>query len=133
MTNVSSKPLSHDRQVQLFDELAQLLSKLSSSHIQSFLGDLLGAEEQIMIAKRFAAIILLEQGNSIYKVSKVLHLSTSTVTNLDIKRKSGSYKNITRWLKKDTVDVKKFLDILDSILTVGGILPRYGEQYKALK
>ncbi|HMO78329.1 MAG TPA: Trp family transcriptional regulator [Candidatus Paceibacterota bacterium] len=133
MTNISKKPLLQDQQSKLFDELTTLLGKLSSTNIQSFLENLLGPEEQIMITKRFSAIVLLEKGYSIYQVAKSLHLSTSTLNNLNQKRLSGQYKNIVRWLKKDTNNVKNFLEMLETIMTVGGIMPLYGQQTKALR
>ncbi len=133
MTNISSNPLSTDKQGQLFDELTKLLSKLSATHIKSFLENLLGPEEQIMLTKRFSAIVLLEQGYSRYKISKSLHLSESTVTTINNRRLSGHYKDITRWLKKDKRNIKKFLEMLESVLTFGGIVPQYGQGHKALR
>lgn len=133
MTNISKKPISQDQQSKLFNELTSLLGKLSSVHIQSFLTNLLGPEEQIMITKRFSAIVLLEKGHSTYQIAKSLHLSKGTLSTLNHRRLAGQYQHIIRWVKKDTQNVKIFLKTLETILTVGGIMPLYGQQHKVLR
>jgi len=133
VTNISRHPLSIKKQSQLFQELGNIVSSLGSADVQLFLSELLGPEEQIMIAKRFSALVLLEQGYTGYKTAKVLHLSTATVNKLDSERKLGHYKHVLKWLNTGKKQRMDLLKILDSILTVGGIMPRYGEQSKALR
>jgi Trp repressor protein len=133
MTNVSRNPLPANKQDQLFSELSKVMSHLSSKDTKFFLSELLGNEEQIMLAKRFAAIVLLERQYSLYKISSVLHLSSATVAKLNNQRISGHYKNITRWLKQDTSQAKEFFELLDSVLTLGGLLPHYGKQSQFIR
>ena len=88
-----------------------------------------------MLAKRLAGIIMLREGQTIYRTAQVLHLSTSTVTRLFQQLQQGDFAHIVTLFKKEKTDYLKFLDIIDTILHAGGIMPhRNGlERYRGLK
>ena len=135
MTNVSKISLPPEQLNALFHQLSCSLGALEPKQINSFLSDLLGTEERIMIAKRLAVIIMLIQGQSLYKIATVLQLSTSTVDSIQKKLKSGEYDFIVRTFKKERKKFTGILDVIENILSVGGIMPsRVGlDRYKTLR
>jgi uncharacterized protein YerC len=135
VTNISKIPLDNTQLNQLFAQLSTCIGNMHVGAVDGFLTDLLGAEERIMIAKRLAAIILLLEGHSIYRTAQILHLSTSTVTHLSRQLLTGDFSNIVSLFKKEKKDYLGFLDVIDSILHAGGIMPhRDGlERYRGLK
>jgi uncharacterized protein YerC len=114
--------------------LSSGLSKLPSKQIDYFLSELLGEEERVMLAKRLAATIMFIEGHTLYGTAQVLHLSTSTVDRIYKDLSAGEYTFIIKNFKKDKRTFTEFLEILDSILHVGGIMPhRVGlDRYKGL-
>lgn len=135
MTRISKNALPNDELNALFRQLSSGLSKLPSKQIDCFLSELLGPEERIMIAKRLAATIMLINGHTLYGTAQTLHLSTSTVSRIDKNLSEGEYEFITKVLKKDKKTFTEFLEILDTILHVGGIMPhRVGlDRYRGLR
>ena len=135
MTNISKKPLPLEQLDALFHQLSCSLAALKPNHIDFFLTELLGEEERIMIAKRLAVIIMLIQGHSLYKIATVLKLSTSTVDSIHKKLKTNEYSFIVHTFKKEKKNFTALLNVLENILSVGGIMPsRAGlDRYKGLR
>ncbi|MFT5036833.1 MAG: hypothetical protein ACI9VM_000398 [Candidatus Azotimanducaceae bacterium] len=106
-------------------QLAKVLSPNKPSHARAALSEILGREEQIMVAKRLATIVLLSEKFSSYKISRILKLSESTVSRTALKLKHGDYKTILHVLGKSKKNYFAVLDIIDDILHLGGILPHY--------
>jgi uncharacterized protein YerC len=130
MVNVNKHDLSQKQQNQLFAQLNATLGKSNKQEVGAILTDLLGSEEKIMLAKRLGIIILLHEGNSIYKTSRVLKVSTSTITLIRQKLEAGKYKNLIAALKSSKTDYLSVLNTIDKILHLGGILPHYGKHHK---
>ncbi len=102
-----------------------LLAKLDKTSTKVFLNELLGHEERIMLAKRLATVILLCEGYSEYRVSRVLKLSPTTTGKVADAIASGSYTGTLAILKKNKKNYISILETIDSILHLGGILPHY--------
>ena len=88
-----------------------------------FLNEILGKEERLTIAKRLAAIVLIYEGCSEYKTSKLLKLSHSTTRIIAEKLEKGAYNGIIKLLKRRKTDYVELLNTIDSILHLGGFLP----------
>jgi uncharacterized protein YerC len=129
MPKVSKHPLPKDDEAILFAQLAKLFSKKSSLETQDILGDLLGYEEKLMLAKRFAIITLIWKRQTIYSIAQKLHVSTSTVDRILDNYNRNSYSNITQALDKPSNAILEILNTIDNVLHLGGILPHYGQTH----
>lgn len=127
---LSTKQLEH-----LFKQLSILLSSSSDKNVHSLLQQLLGPEEQIMIAKRLAVVILLEQGYSYNQIADNLHISISTASNIDNRLQTGYIRKIVDTADKDKDGYKNLVSLIESILSAGGIMPsRAGlDRYRGLR
>lgn len=109
----------------LLQQFDTLLGKLNKAATKVFLNELLGREERIMFAKRLATIVLLYEGYSEYRVSRVLKLSPTTTGKVASAIARGSYTGTITILKKNKKNYLAILETIDSILHLGGILPHY--------
>ena len=125
MPNISKRRLEKEQLEKLFSHWYTHVAGLDIEGTEQFFSALLGPEEQIMLAKRFAAIVMLMQGRSGYKIWNDLDLSPSTVENIKEKYKAGQYDSIRIEMEKRGIGVLDILETIDSILHLGGILPRY--------
>lgn len=134
MARSTKKELTTQQLDQLFTQLNTTIARLDVKGVQHFVSELLGPEEHIMIAKRLATIILLVEGNTLYRTSKVLQISTSTAGKISAGLKLGKYNEILILFGKSKKDYFAILNTLDSILHLGGIMPhRNGlERYRGL-
>jgi len=83
------------------------------------LGELLGEEEQIMLAKRFAAIAMLAEGNSLYRTGQLLDMSPSTVERLRNNMRDGAYDSLIARLKQNKQAYEDFWETLEVVLRAG--------------
>lgn len=125
MVRLNKNELEADQLEALSAQLYKTIGKLNVANSREFIHELLGFEEQVMLAKRLAAIVLLLEGNSPYKIASLLQLSQSTVATYSKRIEEGLYDDLIRILGKSKKDYFAFLDVLDSILHLGGILPHY--------
>ncbi len=134
MVRLNKNLLSEGQLEKLFKQLNTTLGALSTTDTNLMLSELLGKEERIMLAKRLAAIILILEGNSLYKTAAVLKLSPATAKTIKYKIDTGEFNNLIHFLGKNKVEYFSILETLDSILHLGGILPHYNglDRYKGL-
>jgi len=93
------------------------------------LTDLLGPEEQVMLAKRLAAITLLQRGQSIYKTASTLHLSPATAGRIKTNLDNHQYDKVLQLLTSNGNLLHELLTALDTTLHLNGLLPHYGQSY----
>jgi uncharacterized protein YerC len=119
----------------LFLQFDKILGRLDSRSTNTFLNELLGREERITLAKRFAAIVLIIEGSSEYRTARALKLSPTTAGKIASEIERGAYTGVIKLLKKNKRDYLKIIETIDSILHLGGILPhRVGiDRYHFLK
>ncbi len=129
MPKVSKERLSQQDEEDLFIQLTRLFSNKSDGETLVILSDLLGYEEKLMLAKRFAVITLLWKKQTLYSISKKLHVSTSTVARIQANYRGGLYASIIEVLDKSGPSIIQILTTIDDILHLGGILPHYGETH----
>ena len=135
MVRLNKNELSPKQLEELFKQLGLLLSTSSDKNVGLLLEKLLGPEERIMLAKRLAAAVLLEKGYAYNQVADALHVSKSTVSNIDQRLGEGGVTKIAEILKQDKASYSGILKLVESILTVGGIMPsRAGlDRYKGIR
>lgn len=129
MANVSKRALDSKLYERLLQQLSAALSQETATATSQILTDLLGPEEQTMLAKRLAAIILLQQGHSIYKTAATLHISPATAQRIKTNLENQHYDNVTQLLQTNRSLLRDLLETLDSILHLNGLLPHYGQSY----
>lgn len=127
MVRLNKVQLSNIQLDKIFNQLNTIISKLSTKDTDLFLSDLLGGEERIMLAKRLAVVVLLQEGYSLYKISKTLKVSSATASKLKDQMTVGQMDNLVACLQGNKKVYKTLLAAVESILTVGGIMPYYGQ------
>jgi len=128
MPHVSKSKTDHKLMNKMKNSLLKVVTKNRNN--KTILEELITETEYIMLAKRLAIIILLSRNNSIYKISKNLKVSTSTIVRFQNEINLGKYKSITNLVSEKNED---FLDMLEKILFMG--LPQYSgkRRWKSLK
>ena len=119
----------------LFTQFAQLLNSSNTHTTNQIVYEILGHEERIMLAKRIAIIVLLIEGYSLYEIALKLKVSPATAQKIRHNLEQGDYQSVRRRLGKSKKDYFAFLDVLDNILHLGGILPHYNgmDRYKHIR
>ncbi len=114
----------------LFRELQLLIGKTREDKAASVLGALLTPTEQVMLTKRFAAIMFLHRGMTPYEVWNTLKMSPSTIARIQYEYTSGVYGPLVKTLTEQTT--KDFLRILELVLSAG-LPPRSGKRWQHVK
>ena len=127
MVRLNKVKLSQEQLDGIFTQLNNILGKLSSNETGLFLSDLLGLEEKVMLAKRLAVVVMIQEGYSTYKISNTLKVSSATANKIKQQFTIGYFDNLIKFLKGNKKVYKILLETIDSILTVGGIMPYYGQ------
>lgn len=123
MTNVSKKEMDQNLAREIWQQLNEAVGRLSSTQSTPFLEELLSESEQVMLAKRLAAIILIHEGHSDYAISETLCMSTDTVGRLRFKYNRGEFKSVVVGMQKNKTDYTEFIETLLDVIHLG--LPRY--------
>ena len=84
MTHVSKRRLNKKTYEHVLDTLDLVLGKLKKDEVRSFLFSLMSGTERLMVAKRFAAITLLQQGRDDKSIAETLKMTRSTVNKLEM-------------------------------------------------
>lgn len=135
MVRLNQNKLNKKQLDGLFLQLASTVAPRDPRHADAVLKELLGREERIMLAKRLAVAVLLIEGMSMYKTGQLLKLSPSTVEHIAKKVENGKLDNALSQVSKTKRDYFAFLQVLDDILHLGGVLPHYNglDRYKFLR
>ena len=124
MVNVSKKELDKKTAEKIHAHLLRTITKLKQPQGIHLLEELLTPSEQIMLAKRLAALFLLAENIPPYRVSRLLKLSSSTAAQFAQEIEEGKHKNITRVVRKKQ-DRDTFLASLETVLRAG--MPERGK------
>lgn len=127
MVRVNKNKLPDKQLKALFTQLADTFERMPKGQSALLLDALLGPEEKVMIAKRLTVIIMLHEGYSLYKISETVKVSTSMVHKLKMRYDLDRYDTILSYLQSNKKNYKTLLTVIESILTVGGIMPHYGQ------
>lgn len=110
MAQVSKYPVSKEVYTRILDIFAKtVVSCKRKDQATLFLEEFFTPTEQIMLTKRLAIAFLLLKKYNYLEISKVLHVSTSTIRNVSISLKTKSYllKKVKKILKDE--EIEKFL------------------------
>lgn len=85
MPHVSRNKLSKQAEYQLIDSFNQVLTKIiKNDEMTSFLNSLLTPTEKIMLAKRLAIIVLIEEGLTDSQIANILNVTRITVSKMQL-------------------------------------------------
>jgi uncharacterized protein YerC len=83
MTHVSRWKLPKEEEKNLIDALRLVLTRLTKDEeMEAFLDSLLTETEKIMLAKRLALVVLLEEGLTESQIAEALHVTRITVSKM---------------------------------------------------
>ena len=101
MPHVSPQEIDKQTLDKIYSLLSSAITNRNVSQKQQRLAfdELLTKTEKIMLSKRLAAISMLSQGMSSYRVGKVLQLSETTTSKLHSKLETGRLSNTEKLCK----------------------------------
>ncbi len=103
------------------DLLDVFLSSRSKKEMAGLIKDLLTSTERVMLAKRIAIILMLNEGYSFRAVERTLKVTLQTVFRFWKMKKDGKFKDLKRKNKQD----EGFWEMLEKIMQAG--LPPRGK------
>lgn len=120
MPHVSNRKLDEDHRKALYKEFVRSLEKCFDAEKGLYvLGQFFTHTEREMFSKRFAVIAMLSRLTPISVIAKVLKMSPVTVDTMSAKYEAGKYD----WVVKAALGKKDVWEIIDRIVTVGGVMP----------
>lgn len=125
MTQISKYPITQDVYDHIFDVfLSTIAGLISKKAVSDFFEEFLTPTERIMFAKRLAIGLLLAKNYDYREISKILRVSTTTISGVSILYRYGkNYRKVVDNLLKDVEKEKFWLGIgekIASILSGGG-------------
>jgi len=130
MSQVSKVKLDKELESELYKQFWYSLGKINNSQKSAdFFSDILTDTERLMLAKRFAAAILIIRGKSPTEIRSTIRLAYSTIGSISswIKNAKPATKNILESLSKEK-NLDSIFDKIDEILEV--IPPRRHSDWK---
>ena len=100
MPHVSKKKLSDKQLYTLNKNFSHWLDTLSKANTSVAVKSLLTDTEQIMLAKRLSIVFLLNDGLSVYKVSKMCSVTIPTVQRINMDIEKGRFSDLIAFWKK---------------------------------
>ena len=113
MPHLSKRQLDDKTKHQILETLDLVLGKLKKDEMRMFLFSLLSRTEKLMVAKRLAVIILLQQGVEDSAIAETLKITRSTVNKLEMvmKIKDEGFALALKKIEEDKL-AKEFKNIL---------------------
>lgn len=130
MVRISEHTVRKEILLQISEKLIEHVARVKTKkHARSFFLELFTETERIMLAKRFAILVLLEQGYSFSVIIQTLKVSQSTIARIVRDKKQGKFNFLiqqigTRAKKGIIANNSDFLLSLEILLRAG--LPPQG-------
>ena len=117
MTQISKYPVSDEIYQRIVEILSEAITGLNSkSKVLSFFQEFFSPSERIMFGKRLSIGFLLAKGYRYREISKILRVSTTTVTTYAMLYKyQNSYQQVVKKILKDEEVAKFWEDIGEKI------------------
>ena len=131
MVHVSKYKIKKETLLRISEKLIEQCARLKTKkHAQRFLTELFSETERIMLAKRFAILILLQQGYSFTIITQTLKVSPSTIARVARHKKQGRFNFLVKQIGgRPTSQISRgsnnFLLSLETLLRAG--LPPRGK------
>lgn len=113
MPHISKKLLEKNKFLEIHNQLYKAVSNLVvSGKTRVVFNELLTKTEKIMLAKRLAVILMIDQGETTYAVRHTLKVSPSTVSRMYKLYEQGLFSELIKELKLQNnfwVQIKKII------------------------
>ncbi len=120
MPHISKRKLGARHLASLYEELVRSFERsFSETATKSVFQEFFTHTERIMFAKRLAVIAMLSRDISTYAIAEALGMSPSTINRMSVRYENDKYNQII----KKALGKKDIWEIIDSLLTVGGLMP----------
>ncbi len=124
MSHISKKQLDTKTKNSIQNDFKYLLTN-EKNRFEIF-NDLLTETERIMLAKRFAVVLLLNKKIPQHIIAEKLKVSKSTVLRLNHDYSNGRFSSFINNIKKSKEKERDILKKLERILTLG--MPQYASK-----
>jgi len=132
MVNVSKRPLNQKLESRLYSQLSNLIAKANKKTSAFVIEDLLTDAERIMLAKRFATILMLSESCPKQTIAELLKMSRTTVVKIEKDYKRGEYTSVLRVVhthaKSEKDEVFRTIEVILRL----GMPPRGKDRWKWL-
>ena len=119
MTHISKQPLQSKRRTQLEKQFVNFLASISKQQAEPLFTDLFTEAERTMFIKRLAAVLMLHEGYSRYRIARTLHLSQSTVKIFALHYEQGLYAGVLSVSCSKAFDSYAFWELIETLLQAG--------------
>jgi uncharacterized protein YerC len=103
MPHISKKFLQKEKYLEIHKQFYKILGELSRTGNSKLVFDeLFTKTEKLMLAKRLAIVLLLDQKESIYAIENALKVSPSTVARISLDYEQGKFTTLVKEIKKQT-------------------------------
>ncbi len=111
MTRISKKKLGKEVLDKIHNRFTKTIVDLRGKSGSLFIEELFTPTEKIMFAKRLAGLLMIAQSISTYKVSKLLRLSSSTTSKMELDIENGKYPSIAKVIQKKKYHDKFWMEL----------------------
>lgn len=118
MAHLSKKILRPDIESEITSQLVRVILRTGRAASRKLMRELLTETEHLMLAKRLAAILMLKEECSYYRIGRTLGLSTSTLKRLNQQLLGGDFPTIER-LVHMRKEKERFWHSLEVMLRAG--------------
>ncbi|MEA1929525.1 MAG: Trp family transcriptional regulator [Patescibacteria group bacterium] len=131
MPHISANQVKKKVFLQISDQLIRSVTKTAGENSsRRLIGELFTPTERIMLAKRLAAVVMIQRGYSCYRITKTLKISSSTTSRFYRQVKLGKFDYLAKLLTGSSAKNKRErarIDITLEQLLRGGLSPRVGK------
>lgn len=101
MVYVSKKPLKQEILTRISEMLISHIADIQTkSKAEKFLNEILTESEKIMLAKRFAIVVMLSKKQSYTTIRKILKVTPQTISKINLGLENGEFDFIIFQLQK---------------------------------
>lgn len=136
MTQVSKYPLSKLVYQRIFEIFFESVLKIKNEEeAEEFFSEFLSPTEKIVLAKRISIAVLLSKKYDYNSIKKILHVSTSTISDVNVLLKyagSGYRRVVEKLLREEKVN-NILTSVLEGIATIGAVGGKDSGDWRTLK
>ena len=98
MPHISKQQVSENTKHLLERQFLAWIKEIAKNNQEKILRELLSPTEQVMLAKRLLAILMILENIPTHDISSVLRISPSTVARFELKVDNRKYVHTHKWL-----------------------------------
>lgn len=107
MVYVSKKPLKQEILTKISEMLITHIADIQTKpKAEKFLNEILTESEKIMLAKRFAVVVMLSKRQSYTTIKKILKVTSQTISKINQRLENGEFDFVVSQLQKAKISTK---------------------------